>query len=623
MILQSLCKYYDILNEEGTVSTPGYSHVNVSFSIVIDDDGDLKNIIDMRSGDEKPRPIAMDVPLHKSRSGKNPPPYFLCDNAKYVFGVEKVNKTKSKDESNSSGTILEESDKHLILVNKSTKSRFESFKELHLSILKDVNDEGARALIHFFEKYQPEKFLNNPKIVQYKDQILENANFVFTHNDAYIHQKKHVKKAWEDFYTKSINDEKPLVSQCLISGKTEPIARTHQLIKGVTHAQSAGASIVGFNDKAFFSYGKEQSYNAPISENSMFKYTTALNYLLSESKHRLQIGDSTVVFWADAPEGSYEDFTRFIFYPVETTDEDTKENDPDKRIGDDALLVLLKDVLDAIRNGRDISGVDLGIDKRKMFYVLGLAPNNARLSVRFWYMNEFGDFVEKLSQHYLDMDIEKGDFDLTFAPPYLLINETVPKAKPPERPKPNPILGGLLMRSILNNTPYPIQMYNAILNRVKVEQTMNSVKAGFIKAYLLRLARTGSPYLKEDMITVSLHETSQDVPYRLGRLFAVLEKAQTDTSKGIGSTITSKYFSSASTTPAVVFPVLIKLAQHHIAKSDYGVKTTKDIEEILSEVSQFPLYLNLEEQGMFMLGYYHQKKANYKRKEETEPKKEA
>ena len=177
------------------------------------------------------------------------------------------------------------------------------------------------------------------------------------------------------------------------------------------------------------------------------------------------------------------------------------------------------------------------------------------------------------------------------------------------------------MRSILENTPYPVQMYNAILNRVKVERSINYARAGFIKACLIRLARTRGKH-EEDMITVSLNEESTSVPYRLGRLFAVLEKAQSDSNKDLKSTINSKYFSSASTTPSVVFPVLLKLAQHHIAKSDWGFKSDQWIVEVLEGVDKFPAYLNQEEQGMFMLGYYHQKKAFYRKKESTEEKKE-
>lgn len=171
------------------------------------------------------------------------------------------------------------------------------------------------------------------------------------------------------------------------------------------------------------------------------------------------------------------------------------------------------------------------------------------------------------------------------------------------------------MRSILNNTVYPVSLYNAILSRVKVEGSINSVRAGFIKAYLLRLSRAGLLNVKQDLITMSLNEESSNVPYQLGRLFSTLEKVQYDTNREMKSTINSKYFSSASSTPAVVFPVLLKLAQHHIAKSDWGFWYNQLIEQILEDVGEFPAYLNLEDQGMFMLGYYHQRKAFFKKKE--------
>jgi CRISPR-associated protein Csd1 len=177
------------------------------------------------------------------------------------------------------------------------------------------------------------------------------------------------------------------------------------------------------------------------------------------------------------------------------------------------------------------------------------------------------------------------------------------------------------MRSILDGTPYPVPMYNAIVNRTKVERSINYARAGFIKACLIRMARARGE--NEEEITVSLNEENKDVPYRLGRLFAVLEKAQSDSNKDLKSTINSKYFSSASTTPAVVFPVLLKLAQHHIAKSDWGFKSEQSIQEILNGIdNEFPTFLNLEDQGKFMLGYYHQRKAFFKKKEGSEEKQE-
>jgi CRISPR-associated protein Csd1 len=211
-------------------------------------------------------------------------------------------------------------------------------------------------------------------------------------------------------------------------------------------------------------------------------------------------------------------------------------------------------------------------------------------------------------------EYSEASFAREFVSVYWLLRETVPKSS--DKNDVSPILGGLIMRAILNESPYPIQMYSAILNRVKVENTINETRAGFIKAYLLRQSRAGLINIPEELITVKLNEESENVPYRLGRLFAVLEKVQSDGNKGIGATITSKYFSSASSTPAVVFPVLLKLAQHHISKSDWGFKTNQSIEEILSEVNGFPEYMNLDEQGMFMLGYYHQRKANYQKKSE-------
>ena len=211
------------------------------------------------------------------------------------------------------------------------------------------------------------------------------------------------------------------------------------------------------------------------------------------------------------------------------------------------------------------------------------------------------------------MEIIRDDYGPRYISVYRLLNETVPQSS--DKKTVSPLLGGLIMRSILTNTVYPIPLYSAIMSRVKVEGSINYVRAGFIKAYLLRLSRAGLSNVKQDMITMSLNEENSNVPYRLGRLFAVLEKAQNDTNKEMKSTINSKYFSSASSTPAVVFPVLLKLAQHHIAKSEWGFRSSQLIEQILAGVDEFPAYLNLEDQGMFMLGYYHQRKAFFTKKE--------
>jgi len=625
MIIQSLCRYYDILaNDEGAgVSPPGYSKGNVSFALVLSPGGELSYIIDLRIDEnKKKRPRVMDVPQQGVRTvaiASN----VLCDNAKYIFGVEKLKRSefetkfmKSSGKSASSDyRVLAETEKEVVLVNQRSRDSFEAFKNLHHRLFDSLDDPGIRALLNFLGTWNPEDFARHPKIVEYMDELLGGGNCVFECEEVFLHKRPSVMEFWENYLTRQGNDT-VFTAQCLVTGKTAPVARVHNKITGVVGANTVGASLVTFNDVSFCSYGKEQSFNAPISESAMFKYITALNYLLAHQDYRIRIADTTVVFWAETSGTACEEVVNLLLAPPGVYEGDTGGEGPDPdRVQDLEKIELIRDILDKVRSGRKIHLEDVGADPETNFYILGLAPNNARLAVRFWHVDSFGNFVTKAGRHHLDMEIVRRDRDPRYVSLYRLLRETV--AQSAENKDPAPLLGGLVMRSILNGTPYPVQMYGAILSRVKVERSINSVRAGFIKAYLLRLSRAGLTNLKEDLISVSLNKDNPNVPYRLGRLFAILEKAQADANREVKSTISSKYFSSASTTPAVVFPVLLKLAQHHIAKSDWGFKAARDIEEVLDGVDDFPAYLSLEEQGMFMLGYYHQRKANFTKKEET------
>lgn len=621
MIIQSLYRYYDILAKDENANIPklGYSSAKVSFSLVISPDGILSHIIDLRSDDKKPKPKDMEVPIQKSRSS-GVFPYFVCENAKYVFGVEKVKKSEfekkfSLNSKNSTDDykILEENDKEVTLVHQRSRECFEAFKTLHHSILDGLNDQEVRGFLSFLDGWNPEEFLENPKTREYKDDILAGGNCVFECNGNFLHEKSAVRNAWETY---SQNETGNTFAQCLISGKVEPVAKIHQKIKGVVGAQSAGASIVSFNNDAFCSYGKEQSFNSPISESSMFKYTTALNHLLSSPSNRIRIADTTVVFWAETSkkscEKSCEELVKFFFDPPEPEKKEEK-NVEGSRVQDITTVKEIEEILNKVRIGKKVNQEDIGADPETNFYILGLSPNNARLAVRFWYVASIGSLIEKVARHHLDMEVIRDDYGPRYVSVYRLLNETVPQSS--DKKTVSPLLGGLILRSILTDTGYPISLYSAILSRVKVDGSINFVRAGFIKAYLLRLSRAGLSNLSQDLITMSLNEESSSVPYRLGRLFAALEKAQNDTNREMKSTINSKYFSSASSTPAVVFPVLLKLAQHHIAKSEWGFRSNQLIEQILDGVDEFPAYLNLEDQGMFMLGYYHQRKAFFTKKE--------
>jgi len=619
VIIQSLCRHYDILEVDENADIPrfGYSSAKVSFALVISPDGVLSNIVDLRSDDKKPKPKNMDVPIQKSRSS-GIDPYFVCDNAKYVFGVEKLKRSdfekkfnpRSPENDPAEYTILEENDKDVTLIHRRSRECFEEFRALQHGILDGLDDPGVVGFLTFLDHWKPEEFLENTKTRQYKDDLLAGGNCIFECNGDFLHRKSAVKNAWEAYPQNEASNT--FVAQCLVTGEVGPISQVHNKIQGVVGAQSAGASLVSFNNDAFCSYGKSQSLNSPISESSMFKYTTALKYLLAGQNNRIRIGDATVVFWAETGDKSCEDVVRFFFDPQER-EKSEDQNADGSRVQDTGTIKQIGDILTKVRSGTKIDQEDIGTDPETNFYILGLSPNNARLVVRFWYVDTVKDLIAKMARHHLDMEVVRDDSGPRYVSIYRLLNETVPQSS--DKKTVSPLLGGLLMRSILTGTAYPMPLYSAILSRVKVEGSINYVRAGFIKASLLRLSRSGLTNFKEDVITVSLNEESSNVPYRLGRLFAVLEKAQNDTNKEMKSTINSKYFSSASSTPAVVFPVLLKLAQHHIAKSDWGFKSSQSIEQILAGVDEFPTYLNLEDQGMFMLGYYHQRKAFYKKKE--------
>jgi len=615
VIIQALTQYYDILSQDEYISLPrlGYSAAKVSFVLSLSPEGEIRHIIDIRTKDKIPKEFR--VPKQNSKTS-GIAPSFLCEKAKYIFGVELIPaKERDKVLKNPSKIlkILEDSGKDIIAVTTRSKECFEAFRLLHHSVLDSLKNTEVKQFFTFLDSWVPENFLSYSKIAEYKDEIVNGALCIFESNGTFLHDIADVRKQWESYLSQN-EEGSQLQMQCLVSGTIEPISRTHDVIKSVAKAHKAGARLVSFNKPSFESYGRIQSFNAPVGKTSEFKYTTVLNYLLAERKNRLYIADSTVVFWAETSDSTCENLALSLFNPPFES-EDLEENDSEqkeKRVRDTKTIQLIGDILKKVRNAQPLDSSIIGADPETRFYVLGLSPNNARLAVRFWYRDTYGEFVKRIVQHYLDLEIVKGDF----GPPYLsivgLLKETVPKTV--DRGEPSPILGGLMLNAVLNGTPYPVQMYYAIVNRVKTERSINYARAGFIKAYLLRLSRSGATSLQEDLITMSLNEASTNVPYRLGRLFAVLERVQSDTNKEMGSTITSKYFSSASATPAVVFPVLLKLAQHHIAKSDWGFKVNRDIEEILSGVDSFPAFLSLEEQGMFMLGFYHQKQAFFAKK---------
>ncbi|HOL10701.1 MAG TPA: type I-C CRISPR-associated protein Cas8c/Csd1 [Bacillota bacterium] len=580
MIISALYKYYQILasDEKSDIPLYGYCSAKVGFALIISKTGELLDVISLKVEDANGKKLVnrqMIVPEQVKRAA-NISPNFICDNSTYVLGID------NKDKPDRS------------------KEAFEAYKDLHNRILGSSNSQGAKAILNFLSSWNVDEARQHLVLKECLDEILEGSNLIFKLDGekGFIHNDLEVKRLWEQHISEDKDD---LIGQCLITGEKNTIARLHPNIKNVKNAKPSGASIVSFNAPSYESYGKSQSYNSPISKNVAFAYTTVLNYMLSGPKQKVQIGDATTVFWAESPENIYPDLAAELFNPFFT--QEGKEKNVYRR--DPKIENLVKDILLKAKSGSVIGDVDGVINPQVRFYVLGLSPNASRISVRFFHCDSFGGFVRKVAQHYNDMETVKEYENQPFnIPIWKILSETVsPKSNNKEA---NPLLAGSLMRAILNGGLYPAVLFQEIMIRVKTdsEVRVNYIRASIIKAYLIRKARIKKIQKLEEVLTVALNEQTTDKSYLLGRLFAILEKTQKDAGN---DTLRARYFTSAMTTPSAVFPILIRLAQHHIAKEEYGYINDKKIELILKDIDRFPSHLTLDEQGVFTLGYYHQR----------------
>jgi len=490
------------------------------------------------------------------------------------------------------------------------KKCFEAFCKLHGEILNGVNSPAARAILLFLSEWKPVNGTENQILKKYLESITTGGNIVFyIDGTGFAQEDPEIKKAWEGHIMQ--NSPETVTMQCLVTGKTAPIARLHPSIKGVKGAQSSGASIVSFNSRAYESYGRleKQGLNAPVGEYAAFAYTTVLNKLLADTAHRQSMGDTTIVFWAKSANPVYRDVFSFSLNP----EEPGEENGGDDR----GMAMLLGDLFEKIAQGSPVSDIGGEIDPGTHFYILGLAPNAARLSVRFFLRDSFGSFIQKMHRHYENLEIEKAPYEPRYIPLWKFLRETV---SPQSTDKASsPLLTGSVLRAILLGAPYPAALYNSVMLRIRAEREITRSKAAIIKAYLLKKYRN-NPYKEE--LTVALNEESTNRAYVLGRLFAVLEKAQQDANPGIKATIKDRFFTSACATPGSVFPVILRLSNYHISKSEYGYVSENRIKSLMDkldvEKDPFPAHLGLDEQGLFILGYYHQVNANYAKTKKEE-----
>lgn len=587
MILSALTDYYEQLLKEEKVGKDGWSFAKVSYAITIDESGRVRGIQPLMKQEKRGKkevlvPVLRLAPLQKGRSSKILP-FFMCDNAKYLLGAWSPSGDLETDEKN----------------RKQAKDYFEASANYHKDILKNTDSTFAKSVCRFFETWNFEK--NKDEFGVDLDKVLAASNLIFRSFETTkeLLSDTEIQEVWDDSYHKRTEQK---IGRCLVTGKVAPVARLHPLLKGVRGAQSSGAALVSFNGSAFESYGKEQGDNAPVSEYVATAYGQALNYLLTDAAHHRMLGDTTVVFWADVEENE-NGYAHFLAEFMGDLDESEEQK--------------LLTVMDVITKGKECTYEAGTLKPETKFYILGLAPNAARLSVRFFYNSTFGDMVSNIKRHYERLEIERPVYEKKEYPsiPDILYETVNKKAKNKQA---QPILVGALMRSILEDGRYPAALYSHIMLRIHSERMLNRNRAAVLKAYIMK----NYPEKKEVVNSMKLNEDTDYLPYVLGRLFAVLEDIQKSAIKK--ETLRERYFNAASSTPAVVFPQLIKLSNSHmrvLGRENKGlqVKKEKELEQLFDKIhSNFPARLSLEDQGIFMIGYYHQVQKFYEKKSNIE-----
>jgi len=603
MILQALTRYYDILlkDEESDIAPPGYSSTGVSCGLNISEKGELLDVIPLfelvqrgKKLEEKNKRMIVPEQVKKASGVIS---NFMCENSVYVLGISDNEKPDY------------------------APRRHEEFKRFHQELLAAVNSPAAKAVLAFLDNYDSKNGIKHPKIAPHLEILLKGGNLVFMVNGKFAHGDTAIQQAWETH--KAGGDV--VLGQCLVTGDIAPIARLHPSLKGIRGASAFGGSLVSFNDRSYESFNKTelQGLNSPVSEKATSAYTTALNYLLSSSNEnkKFTIGDTTVVYWAESEKKGFARAfmglcePEIVEVPVEEEVKPARDKKAEKRLKKAAEKVRRVQAL-------DVKKLLEGLDGNPRFYVLGLAPNAARVSVRFFHSDPFDKIVEKIMQHYKDLEIIKEFEDQhTYLTIQDIVKETI--SKKASDPEASPLMAGAVFRAVLENTPYPAALYNAIINRIRADQDdkkariykITYTRAASIKAYLLRKYRNQPKNQIQEVLVMSLNEQSTIPAYLLGRLFAVLEKVQLEAIGDVNASVKDRYFTSACASPRTVFPTLLRLSQHWISKAEYGYASDNRIEKIMNlldvEKNPIPARLSLDEQGVFVLGYYHQRAAFY------------
>lgn len=562
MILQALKEYYDrkAADSESGIAPMGWEWKEIPYVVVLSPAGKLVQLECTYEGSGKARrakPFLVPQAVKKTSGIAS---NLLWDNPEYALGVVLKGKPERVPEQHA------------------------AFKKA-VEALSLAEEEGVKAVLTFLN--------DETKLDQLaaEDQLKEagaNLTFRLAGDAQPIANRPTVTATIEAARCKEGGE----MTTCLVTGNQEPMAITHTAIKGVWGAQSVGANIVSFNLDAFKSFGKEQGYNAPVGKTAVFAYTTALNRLLGkDSKQRIQVGDASTVFWASRKTELEEKVASFFSEPP--------KDDPDR------LTQAVADLLSSVQTGAYAL-----TDKETRFYVLGLSPNAARIAIRFWHVGTVPEMAARFAQHFQDLEIVHKPNEPDHLPLWRLLASTAAQGKSDNIP---PNLAGDTMRAVLEGTPYPATLFQSVIRRIRAEHEITYARVSLLKASLNRAQRLNPN--SEKTILRMLDLENKNIGYRLGRLFAALEKIQGEAQNSINATIRDRFYGAASGTPITVFSNLMRLTNHHLAKLKTGRRI--QFERLLSEIieaipsSGYPPHLALADQGRFAVGYYHQMQSLY------------
>ncbi len=563
MIIQSLVSLYDRLAENEEVPCFGFSAENIGFYIEIDENGNLIGA-----------PVDLRIPLPKNNfkyktsivpysntvnvrsSGAATTPNFLVDKVNYIFGMAD---------------------------NSVTEEYKISFTNLIKEVSTNTDDVGIQAVIRFLENWD---FSKTPELPLWKEMSGDKAKWIafrLKGEHQFVHERPAAIQLWKDHIAK---EEYPQ-GRSFLSDEVGDIQPQYAQFKF-----GSGVSLISFNKSAFESYGKKRGENASIHVDEEFKSSTALKYLFDTVQHNITIGDTIYVFWSERKSVA-EDFFHQILNP----------NDP-ALTGHDRDI--LNNFLESLRKGKLPSQIEPDIDLK--FYILGFSICKGRMAIRFWHVDPVEQLMRRIGKHFKDLEMERS-FERDPLNPGIweLLRETAREPK-----NISPVLNGTLMRAIMEGTPYPMPLYYGVLNRIRADRRISYLRAAIFKAVLTRNYNMEVP--------MSLDENRTDAGYLMGRLFAVLEKVQFDALGKVNATVKDRFWGAASATPATVFPRLLSMAQHHMAKARYGFVAENIIREIMEKLPAFPSRLNLQEQGLFAIGYYQQKNDLYRKNDNKEDK---